>query len=114
MTYEILVRLPAEARDAFTRIARRRGLVPAVLARTWLLERLERNRVLHLASSQRQLRRAQDANERVQKRDQLLDRMLHSRAFWAAEMILRLRHSDPVFSRQEIREVMDDVERPIP
>jgi hypothetical protein len=79
-----------------------------------LLERLERNRVLHLASSQRQLRRAQDANERVQKRDQLLDRMLNSRVLWAAEMFLRLRHSDPVFSRQKIREVMDDVERPIP
>jgi Methyltransferase domain len=78
-----------------------------------LLERLERNRVLHLASSQRQLRRAQDANERLQKRDQLLNRMLHSRVFWAAEMILRLRHSDPVFSRREIREVMDDVERPV-
>lgn len=78
-----------------------------------LLWRLERNRVLHLASSQRQLRRAQDANERIQKRDQLLDRMLHSRVFWLAEMMLRLRHSDPVFSRKEIREVMDDVERSI-
>ena len=77
------------------------------------LERLERNRVLHLASSQRQLRRAQDANERIQRRDQLLDRMLHSRVFAAAEMFLRLRHSDPVFSRQKIREVMDDVERPV-
>jgi hypothetical protein len=77
-----------------------------------LLERLERNRVLHLASSQRQLRRAQDAHERVQKRDQLLDRMLHSRVFWAAELILRIRHSAPAFSRQEIREVMDDLERP--
>jgi hypothetical protein len=79
-----------------------------------LLERLERNRVLHLASSQRQLRRAQDANERVQKRDQLLDRMVHSRVFQAAEMVLRLRHSEPVFSRREIHEVMDDVERPAP
>ncbi len=81
--------------------------------RNSLLERLERNRVLHLASSQRQLRRAQDANERIQRRDQLLDRMLHSRVFWAAEKFLRLRHSDPVFSREEIREVMDDVERPL-
>jgi Methyltransferase domain len=78
-----------------------------------LLQRLERNRVLHLASSQRQLRRAQDANERIQRRDQLLDRMLHSRVFWAAEMLLRLRHSEPVFSRQKIREVMDDVERTV-
>ena len=77
-----------------------------------LLQRLERNRVLHLASAQRQLRRAQEANERVQARDQLLDRMLHSRVFWAAEMFLRMRHSDPVFSRQKIRQVMrDDGER---
>ncbi len=30
-----------------------------------------------------------------------------------AEQILRLRHSNPVFSRQEIREVMNDVERPL-
>ena len=77
------------------------------------LQRLERNRVLHLASSQRQLRRAQDANERIQRRDMLLDRMLHSRVFWAAEMFLRLRHSDPVFSRQKIREAIDDVERTV-
>jgi hypothetical protein len=73
-----------------------------------LLQRLERNRVLHLASSQRQLRRAQDANERVQARDQLLERMLHSRVFWGAEMLLRVRHRDPVFSRQKIRQVMRD------
>ena len=78
-----------------------------------LLQRLERNRVLHLASSQRQLRRAQDANERVQARDQLLERMLHSRVFWAAEMVLRARHRDPVFSREKIRQVMrDNGERP--
>jgi Methyltransferase domain len=76
------------------------------------LSRLERNRVLHLASSQRQLKRAQEANERIQRRDQLLDRMLHSRVFWAAELVLRLRHRDPVFSREQIRQVMDDVERP--
>jgi hypothetical protein len=73
-----------------------------------LLHRLERNRVLHLASSQRQLQRAQHAYERVQARDQLLERMLNSRVFWAAEMVLRLRHSDPVFSRQKIRQVMRD------
>ena len=73
-----------------------------------LLQRLERNRVLHLASSQRQLQRAQHANERVQARDQLLERMLHSRVFWVAEMVLRLRHRDPVFSRQKIRQVMGD------
>jgi Methyltransferase domain len=73
-----------------------------------LLQRLERNRVLHLASSQRQLQRAQHAYERVQARDQLLERMLHSRVFWAAEMVLRLRDSDPVFSRRKIRQVMRD------
>jgi hypothetical protein len=88
------------------------GRVVGAWDRNPVLQRLERNRVLHLASSQRQLRRAQDANDRIQRRDQLLDRMLHSRVFWAAEMLLRARHSDPVFSRQKIREVMDDVERP--
>jgi len=71
------------------------------------LARLERNRVLHLASSQVQLRLARDAQERVARQQQLLERMLHSRAFAAAEMFLRLRQRGrPIFSRAEIRRVM--------
>ena len=71
------------------------------------LARLERNRVLHLASSQVQLRLALDAQEQAQRQQQLLDRMLHSRAFAAAEMFLRLRQRGrPAFSRAQIRRVM--------
>lgn len=71
------------------------------------LARLERNRVLHLASSQVQLRLARDAQERVERQQQLLERMLHSRAFAAAELFLRLRQRGrPIFSRAEIRRVM--------
>jgi SAM-dependent methyltransferase len=71
------------------------------------LARLERNRVLHLASSQVQLRLAQNAQEQVERQQQLLERMLHSRAFAAAEMFLRLRQRGrPIFSRAEIRRVM--------
>jgi hypothetical protein len=72
-----------------------------------LLERLEHNRVLHLSSSQVQLRLAQDAQEQVQAQRQLMQRMLDSRAFWAAEMFLRLRQRGrPAFSRRQIRQLM--------
>ncbi len=71
------------------------------------LARLERNRVLHLASSQVQLRLALDAQEQAREQQQLLERMLHSRAFAAAEMFLRLRQRGrPAFSRAQIRRVI--------
>jgi len=72
-----------------------------------LIERLERNRVLHLASSQVQLAWALDAEDRFTSAVKLLDKMLHSRAFAAAELFLRLRQlGKPQFSRAEIRQVM--------
>jgi hypothetical protein len=72
-----------------------------------LLERLERNRVLHLASSHVQLRLAESAQERAARQEELLQRMLHSRAFSAAEWFLRLRQrGKPAFSKQEIRRAM--------
>jgi hypothetical protein len=76
--------------------------------RSPLLERLERNRVLHLASSQVQLALATEAQEQLDRVYQLLDRMLHSRAFAAAELFLRVRQlGNPIFSREAIRRVMD-------
>jgi hypothetical protein len=73
-----------------------------------LLERLERNRVLHLASSQVQLAMATEAHEQLGRVYQLLERMLHSRAFAAAELFLRVRQlGKPIFSREAIRRVMD-------
>lgn len=72
-----------------------------------LIERLERNRVLHLASSQVQLSWALDAEQRFTTAVKLLDKMLHSRAFAAAELFLRVRQlGKPQFSRAEIRRVM--------
>jgi hypothetical protein len=71
-----------------------------------LLERLEHNRVLHLASSHVQLRLAQEAQNRVARQQELLEKMLHSRAFAAAELFLRVRQrGKPIFSRHEIRNV---------
>jgi hypothetical protein len=76
-----------------------------------LLERLERNRVLHLASSQVQLAIATDAQKRLQRAIQLLHGMLHSRVFAVAELFLRVRQlGKPIFSREEIRRVIDQDE----
>jgi hypothetical protein len=73
-----------------------------------VVARLERNRALHLASSQVQLAWALDAEERFAGAVKLLDRMLHSRAFAAAELFLRVRQlGKPQFSRAQIRQVMD-------
>lgn len=72
-----------------------------------LLARLERNRVLHLASSQVQQHRAIVAEDQLRRAQGLLDRMLHSRAFAAAELFLRLRQAgQPAFSRSEIRRLL--------
>jgi hypothetical protein len=81
--------------------------VVAPYNRNPLIERLERNRVLHLASSHVQLRMATEAQEKLQRQQELLERMLHSRAFWAAELFLRVRQKgQPIFSRQDIRKVL--------
>lgn len=79
------------------------------------LERLERNRVLHLANTMLQLNAAREAERRLAEQGprlarqrQLLERMLDSRAFWAVEQVLRLRHRDPAFSREAIRRILND------
>jgi SAM-dependent methyltransferase len=73
-----------------------------------LLARLERNRVLHLASSHVQLTRATDREEELRRHRELLERMLHSRAFWAAETFLRVRQrGKPMFSREDIRGLLN-------
>jgi hypothetical protein len=73
-----------------------------------LIERLERNRVLHLSSSQVQLNLAASAQDRLDRIQKLLHRMLMSRAFSAAELFLRVRQrGKPVFSKAEIRELLE-------
>jgi Methyltransferase domain len=87
------------------------------LLRTWdrnrVLQRMEDNRVLHLANAHVQWTiardlRAQvgDRDRRLVRQDELLTRMLQSRTFAAAELYLRLRQRVPAFSRQAIRQVI--------
>jgi Methyltransferase domain len=72
-----------------------------------ILERLERNRVLHLASSHVQLRMAEQAQAKVARLEGLLRKMLDSRAFALAEGYTRLRErGSPAFSREEIRRAL--------
>jgi hypothetical protein len=78
------------------------------------LERLERNRVLHLATSMLHLNEVRDAERRLADQAveldghrQVLERILESRAFRAIERLLRLLHGEPGFSREEIRRVLD-------
>lgn len=74
-----------------------------------LLARLERNRVLHLASSQVQLQLASAAQERAAEMEKLLRHMLNSRAFTLAELWARVRErGEPPFSRRRIRRLLDE------
>jgi hypothetical protein len=85
---------------------------------TWdrnpLLQRMEDNRVLHLANMHVQMILAQEGYERVAAQDrqlrrqrELLRQMLRSRALRAAELALRLRRSEPPFSHRQIRQAID-------
>lgn len=87
------------------------GEAVAALLDPWdrhpLLERLERNRVLHLASSHVQLSLALDAQRRNLHQRALFGAMLESRAFGAAELFLRLRQrGEPAFSKEQIRHAL--------
>ncbi len=73
-----------------------------------ILERLERNRVLHLASSHVQLRMAERAQAKNRRMEAILRRLLESKVFALAEAYTRLRgRGEPAFSRDEIRRELD-------
>jgi hypothetical protein len=79
-----------------------------------LLQRMEDNRVLHLANTHVQLILAQEAQQRVAEQDrqlqrqrELLVRMLDSRVLRIAELALRPRRSRPVFSRRQIKRAIE-------
>jgi hypothetical protein len=78
-----------------------------------LLERLEANRVFHLADSHVRLVEAVLAYQRAARQEAVLRRLLESSAFAVAERLSRLRHrvgiarDQPVVSREEIRRVLD-------
>jgi hypothetical protein len=79
-----------------------------------LLERLEANRVLHLASSHFQLMQAARANERAARQEAVLRRLLDSSAFGVAERLSRLRERigvakwASVVSKDDIRRALGD------
>ena len=79
-----------------------------------LLQRMENNRVLHLANTHVQKFLAGEAEQRLaelgqqlRRQTDLLQRMLGSRVLRAAELALRLRGSEPVFSHREIQRAID-------
>jgi Methyltransferase domain len=93
--------------DALTRVV-------SMWDRNPLLQRMEDNRVLHLANTHVQMILAQEAQRRVaaqerqlQRQRELLQRMLGSRVLRAAELALRLRQSQPVFSRRQIQQAIE-------
>jgi Methyltransferase domain len=74
-----------------------------------VLQRLEANRVLHLASSHVQLAEAARAKRRVSDQEQLLRELLKSKAFALAELVSKLRQGGrPAFSKDDVRRVLAD------
>jgi hypothetical protein len=78
-----------------------------------LLERLERNRVFHLAESHVNLVHAVQARQRLERQETVLRRLLDSSAFGVAERLSRLRRragvapAQSVVSKDEIRRALD-------
>jgi Methyltransferase domain len=84
--------------------ARQVAAIAVPLATDPVRNRLEENRVLHLASAQLLYARASEAEAKLSRIEPLLEAMLNSRAFWAAEMFLTARQrGKPIFSRRAIR-----------
>jgi hypothetical protein len=79
-----------------------------------LLERLEANRALHLASSHFQMVQAARAGARAARQEAVLRRLLESSAFGIAERLSRLRQRlgiatwQSVVSKDDIRRALDD------
>jgi hypothetical protein len=93
------------------------GAVAEIVAawdRNPVLERLEANRVLHLASAHFQWVEAIRARERLARQEEVLRRLLDSSAFSVAERLSRLRHragiatEHSIVSKAEIRRALED------
>lgn len=78
-----------------------------------VLERLEANRVTHLAHRHQLAGELAEARERVAEQEKLLRPMLESRAFAVAERLSRLhKRGSPVFSRQQVRRALGEDDGP--
>ena len=81
--------------------------------RNELLERLEANRVLHLAVAHFQFVEASQAKDKITRQEAVLRRLLGSSAFSVAERLSRLRHrlgvakGEAIVSKDEIRRALD-------
>jgi hypothetical protein len=74
-----------------------------------VLERLEANRVYHLASSHYQMVHLALAWQRIERQEALLRKLLESRTFGLAERLSALRQrGEPAFSKDEVRRVLGE------
>lgn len=74
-----------------------------------VLERLEANRVLHLASTHTQAIHTMVQVEKNARKDEFLRRLLESKAFAVAERLSRLRQGgEAAFSKDEVRRLLTD------
>jgi hypothetical protein len=77
--------------------------------RNALLERLEANRVLHLASHRRQIAAANALRERIVRQEELLNKLLESRTFAVGQFLSHIRQGgEPAYSKDEIRRLLGD------
>ena len=90
------------------------GELLAPYDRNPLLERLEANRSLHLASSHYHLTELNALRARVARQEALLRRLLESSAFTLAERLSKLRlragigRTQSALSKEDVRRVLDD------
>lgn len=76
-----------------------------------LVERLEANRLAHLVARVELFEAIRERDDRLRRQEELLRRMLGSRAFALAERLSRLRQgAAPTFSRDEVRRALDEDE----
>jgi hypothetical protein len=73
-----------------------------------VLERMEANRVMHLASMHSQAVQSMLQGQKIARQDALLRRLLDSNAFAIAERISAVRQGGtPAFSREEVRRLLE-------
>jgi len=88
------------------------GAVAAIVDpwdRNPVLERLEANRVTHLAARHKLALELEQARRRVAEQEKLLRPMLESRAFAVAERLSRLhKRGEPVLSRQQVKRALGE------
>jgi hypothetical protein len=74
-----------------------------------MLQRMEDNRVFHLASMHVQMMEAAIASEQNARKDELIHKLLRSRSFALARQISRLRRrGEPAFSEEALRRALGD------